>query len=181
MTRCGADTGPAGRDRPPWRPARRPGPAGRRGPILVEAYEDLPPALAHGDATPDNLHEPTPGDTVAIDLSYVGPAALGSDLSQLLVGRFESGAATEHDLAAIRATLLPAYLDGLADEGLNVEPDLVKAGWAIALAIRSVFTALLVDHHPDRDPTARDQLLARRALTCRFGLDLALDVANRLR
>ena len=46
-----------------------------------------------------------------------------------LVGRFESGAATEHDL----------------------------------------------------DPTARDQLLARRALTCRFGLDLGLRVADRPR
>ncbi len=150
-------------------------------PTLVEAYENLPHALAHGDATPDNLHEPTPGDTVAIDLSYVGPGALGSDLGQLLVGRFESGAATEHDLDAIRTTLLPAYLDGLADEGLDVDPDLVEAGWAIALAIRSVFTALLVDHRPDRDPAAHNELLARRALTCRFGLDLALDVANRLR
>lgn len=150
-------------------------------PALVEAYEDLPHALAHGDATPHNWHEPTPGDTVAIDLSYVGPAALGSDLSQLLVGRFESGTATDHDLDDIGTTLLPAYLDGLADEGLDVDPDHVEAGWAITLAIRSVFTALLVDHRPDLHPTTRDQLLARRALTCRFGLDLALNVANRLR
>lgn len=149
-------------------------------PTLVEAYVNLPHALAHGDATPDNLHEPTPGDTVAIDLSYVGPAALGSDLSQLLVGRFESGAATEHDLTAIRTTLLPAYLDGLADEGIDADPRDVEAGWAIALAIRSVFTALAVDHRTDLDPTARDQLLARRALTCRFGLDLGLRVADRL-
>jgi hypothetical protein len=150
-------------------------------PGLVEAYEHLPHALAHGDATPDNLHEPAPGDTVAIDLSYVGPAALGSDLGQLLVGRFESGAATEDDLDAIGTTLLPAYLEGLADEGVDIDPQVVEAGWAISLAVRSVFSALVVDHRPDLDPTARDRLLARRALTCRFGLDLALTTANRLR
>jgi len=79
-----------------------------------------------------------------------------------------------------RTTLLPAYLDGLADEGIDANPRDVEAGWAIALAIRSVFTALAVDHRTDLDPTARDQLLARRALTCRFGLDLALRVADRL-
>lgn len=44
-------------------------------PALVEAYEELPHALVHGDATLDNLHEPGSGDIVAIDLSYVCPEA----------------------------------------------------------------------------------------------------------
>lgn len=149
-------------------------------PMLVDRYEELPHALAHGDATPDNLREPDTGDTVAIDLSYVGPAALGSDLGQLLVGRFESGAATEGDLAAIAPTLLPGYLDGLADEGMHVDPAVVEAGWAISLAVRSVFSALVVDDRGDLEQAARDELVARRAVACRFGLDLALRVAGRL-
>lgn len=149
-------------------------------PALVEAYEELPHALAHGDATPDNLREPGSGGIVAIDLSYVCPAPLGADLSQLLVGRFESGAATQRDLDAIHTVLLPAYCDGLAEEGLEVDPQLVEAGWAIALAVRSVFSALLLDHRSDLDPAARDELLARRAVACRFGLDLALGVADRI-
>lgn len=149
-------------------------------PALVEAYEELPHALAHGDATPDNMREPGSGDIVAIDLSYVCPAPLGSDLGQLLVGRFESGAAIEGDLDAIQGVLLPAYCHGLADEGVEVDPQLVEAGWAIALAVRSVFSALLIDHRPDLDEVGRDELLARRAVACRFGLDLALGVAQRL-
>lgn len=149
-------------------------------PVLVEMYEELPHALGHGDATPDNLHEPGSGDIVAIDLSYVCAAPLGSDLSQLLAGRFESGVATGRDLDAIQAVLLPAYCDGLADEGVSVDPQHVEAGWAIALAVRSVFSALILDHRADLDQAARHELLTRRALTCRFGLDLALGVADRI-
>jgi hypothetical protein len=103
-----------------------------------------------------------------------------SDLSQLLVGRFESGAATEHDLEAIQATLLPAYYNGLAEEGVDADPQRVESGWAIALAVRSVFSALLLDHRSDLDENARAELLAGRAAACRFGLDLALQVANRI-
>jgi hypothetical protein len=148
-------------------------------PALVEVYEELPHALSHGDATPDNLREPESGDIVAIDLSYVSTAALGSDLGQLLVGRFESGVATEDDLDAIQGVLLPAYVDGLRAEGLDVDPQLVEAGWAITLAVRSVFSALIIDHGLDFDQSGPDELLARRALACRFGIDLALGVADR--
>ena len=150
------------------------------GPDVVGAYEELPHALAHGDATPDNFRESGSGDIVAIDASYVSPAPLGSDLSQLLVGRIESGAATADEFQSITTTILPAYLDGLAREGTHANPDAVEAGWAIALAVRSVFSALNLDHRADLDQTDRDELLARRALACRFGLDLALRVAHRI-
>ena len=149
-------------------------------PDLAEAYESLPHRLAHGDATPDNLREPGDGDIVAIDLSYVCPAPLGSDLSQLFVGRFESGAASVDDLDAIAAALLPAYCDGLADEGVDADPADVEAGWAIALAVRSVFSELLVDQRVDLDDEARTELLLTRAAACRFGIDLALRVADRI-
>jgi len=48
------------------------------------------------------------------------------------------------------------------------------------LAVRSVLSALIVDHRADLDQSARHELLARRALTCRFGLDLALALASRI-
>jgi len=149
-------------------------------PDLVEAYEGLPHALAHGDATPDNFRESGSGDIIAIDVSYVSPAPLGSDLSQLLVGRIESGAATADEFQSVTTTILPAYLDGLAQEGTHANPDAVEAGWAIALAVRSVFSELILDHRPDMDQAGRRELLARRALACRFGLDLALRVARRI-
>jgi hypothetical protein len=41
-------------------------------------------------------------------------------------------------------------------------------------------SALLLDHRSDLDENARAELLAGRAAACRFGLDLALQVANRI-
>jgi len=155
-------------------------------PALVDLYSTLPHRLAHGDATPDNLHEPGPadgkssGDIVAIDLSYVSPAPVGADLSQLFVGRFESGAAAAADVHPVADAILPAYCEGLADEGIDIAPELVEAGWAIALAVRSVFSALHVGHRTDLDEAAQTELLLNRAAACRFGIDLALRVADRM-
>jgi hypothetical protein len=148
-------------------------------PGLAAVSEELPHALAHGDAAPANLHEPGSGEIVAIDLGMVQNAAVGSDLGQLFVGRFDAGLATEAELHAIAAVLLPAFCAGLADEGQHVDPQLVKAGWAISMAVRSVFSLPIV-HRPDLDEAARGELLARRAAACRFGIDLALEVADRI-
>lgn len=144
-------------------------------PALAAVSEELPHALAHGDAAPANLHEPGSGEVVAIDLGMMQNAAVGSDLGQLFVGRFDAGLATEAELAAIAAVVLPAFCAGLADEGQDIDPELVKAGWAISMAVRSVFS-LPVVHRPDLDEAARGELLTRRAAACRFGIDLALEV-----
>jgi hypothetical protein len=54
-------------------------------------------------------------------------------------------------------------------------PDEVRAAWATSLAVRSVFSALVLDHRPDLEGDARADLLRRRAAVARFGLHLALD------
>nr|BFE88971.1 hypothetical protein GCM10020093_115720 [Planobispora longispora] len=66
--------------------------ADRIGPLLA-AVERLPHALAHGDASPQNLLVPADGSAefVAVDWSWGSPTAVGFDLGQLLVGLAHAG------------------------------------------------------------------------------------------
>jgi hypothetical protein len=148
-------------------------------PELLARLPALPSGVCHGDATPDNLREPGDGSVVALDWSYGHVGQLGSDLGQLLVGRFQSGAAEVDELPEIAIAILDGFLEGLAAEGARATLDEVRAAWAAHLAVRSVFSALVLDHRPDLEGEARADLLRRRAAVARFGLDLALHVAGR--
>ena len=77
-----------------------------------------------------------------------------------------------------RAAVFGGYREGLAAEGVEIEADVLERAWATHLAIRSVFSALIVDHLPDLDDAARAELVGRRAALARFGLDLALKHAG---
>ncbi len=147
-------------------------------PVLLERLVLVPRGVCHGDATPDNFREPAVGDIVALDWSYAHVGELGSDLGQLFVGRFESGAASIDDVEPIARTVFDGYCAGLARSGADVDPTLVETAWAVHLAIRSVFSALILDHRPDLDEDERLDLLQRRAHVARFGIDLALRVAR---
>jgi hypothetical protein len=147
-------------------------------PSLLERSATRPHSMSHGDAAPDNLREPGDGTVVAIDWSYGSIGPLGCDLAQLLAGRVESGAAGAEDIPSIAAAVVEGYLDGLAGVGADVEPWVVRESWATHLAVRSVFSALVVDHRPDLDDAARQELLARRAALGRFGLDLVAQVLD---
>ncbi len=148
-------------------------------PGLLAQLATLPTGVCHGDATPDNFREPGDGTVVALDWSYGHVGHVGSDLGQLLVGRFESGVAEVDEIPEIATAILRGFVDGLDAEGSTVTPGEVRAAWATSLAVRSVFSALVLDHRPDLDGDARADLLRRRAAVARFGLDLALRVVGR--
>jgi hypothetical protein len=138
-------------------------------PAMLAELDALPRGVCHGDAAPDNLREPDDGTIVAIDWSYGNVDALGSDLGQLLVGRFDEG--REHlGTDVIAAVILEGYLDGVGDAS---DARSVERAWATHLALRSVFGALLLDR-PDLDVAVQAEILAGRAQVARFGLDLAL-------
>lgn len=145
-------------------------------PELLAQLPTLPAGVCHGDATPDNFREPGDGTVVALDWSYGHVGHVGSDLGQLLVGRFESGVAEVDEIPAIATAILDGFVDGLAAEGSTVTRDDVRAAWATSFAVRSVFSALVLDHRPDLEGDVRADLLRRRAAVARFGLDLALDL-----
>ena len=147
-------------------------------PALLARLRNLPSGVCHGDATPDNFREPGDGTIVALDWSYAHTGQVGSDLAQLLVGRFESGAAEIDDIPEIAGALLDGFVDGLTAEGSTATLDDVRTAWATHLAVRSVFSALVLDHRPDLHGDARADLMRRRAGVARFGIDLALSIAQ---
>ena len=143
-------------------------------PALLSRAESLPHGAAHGDATPDNFREPGDGTVVAIDWSYGSVAPVGADLAQLFVGRFESGAQDPGTAPDVLTAVIEGYLAGAADEGAAAERPDVERSLVTHLAVRSLFSLLIVDHRHDLPLREREALLARRAQLGRFGIDLAL-------
>lgn len=144
-------------------------------PRLLEGLDGVPLGVCHGDAAPDNFREPGDGSIVALDWSYGHVGPVGSDLSQLLAGRFESGVADADDVVPVAGAILDGYLTGLGAEGSPITPDQVRAAWATYLAIRTV-ASLLILERDDLVAEHRADLLVRRAALGRAGLDLAFDV-----
>jgi tRNA A-37 threonylcarbamoyl transferase component Bud32 len=143
-------------------------------PAMIERLDTLPSALCHGDACPANFLEPGDGTVVAIDWSYGHAGNPGSDLGQLLAGRFVSAPAEDDDLETVAACIFGGYLEGLADEGAVVSEHDVEQAWATHLALRSSFMVLTDGMPPHLDETEHDAVLRSRARLGRFGLDLAL-------
>lgn len=143
-------------------------------PALLGRLEQLPHGLAHGDASPDNLREPGDGTIAAIDWSYASIAPMGSDLGQLLSGLVNDEERDPTESAALLDAVLDEYQAGIEEERVHVARRDVHRACITYLAVRFVFSALLVD--PDADLPPYDRL-RRRAALGRLGLDLALDLA----
>ncbi|WP_310528922.1 phosphotransferase [Nocardioides sp.] len=90
----------------------------------LDALDESPQVLQHGDPTPENLRGRSGDDVVAIDWSSLGTGAVGHDLGLWAL-------ATREDFEP----LLAAYVDGLADPGL-------AAAAAVGARITTVYTAL---------------------------------------
>jgi len=140
-------------------------------PALLARIEQLPHAVAHGDASPANFLDPGDGRMVAVDWSYGSVAPLGSDLGQLVAGSLDVPG-NELPPEEIAEVVIDAYVTGLAGEAGDVDREAVELAFAVHLAVRSVFSALLLDHLPQAH-RGRPDLLARRAHLARFGLDQA--------
>ena len=143
-------------------------------PGMLARVEALPHGAAHGDATPDNFREPDHRTIVAIDWSYGSVAPAGADLAQLFVGRFESGVQDPDTAPEVLAAVVDGFQEGAADEGSPARRSDIELALVTHLAVRSLFSLLIVDHRHDLSLRQRAELLARRARIGRFGLDLAL-------
>lgn len=148
-------------------------------PALLARLDELPRSLAHGDASPQNLLAAPHGEElVMIDWAFVGVYAVGYDLAQLIAGRAETGELTPSGLRAIHAAIVPSYVRGLADEGATVDAEAVEAGYVGALVLRSVFTALPLEHLGDVEDARLRRLFLRRAAYARHLVDLARSTAE---
>lgn len=147
---------------------------GRQIPDLLARLDTMIMCLPHGDASPQNLLVPAaaPDTFVVIDISFRAPHALGFDLGQLLVGLIHSGDVPAAQLPAIAGRIVPDYVDGLRQEGLERPADEIAVSFAISALLRSGFDSFLYALIEDPTPEARVTFDERVAL-CRFLADQA--------
>jgi hypothetical protein len=145
-------------------------------PAMLDRLEQLPQAIGHGDACPQNLLIPAdaPETVVAIDLSWQHPEAIGFDLGQLMIGLAHTGDLTSDELPALHDEVLSAFVDGLRAEHCYVDIDDVRYGFDVSMVIRSAFMSLPWDQlHDQRGPEFASHLAQRVALT-RYLADVGL-------
>jgi hypothetical protein len=154
---------------------------GARLPTVLDQLDRLPQCYAHGDATPQNLLIPArrPDELVVIDWGFGSLLPVGFDLGQLLIGLASAGQTRLADLPAIDAVIFEGYLGGLRDEGYDVDPGDVRAGYLGGLAARSALCLLpleLLGREPV--PEGVQALFLRRLQLTRRVLDLATDFGS---
>lgn len=140
---------------------------GARIPVWLDRLDTLPQAMPHGDASPQNLLVPAddPGSFVVIDISFRSPHALGFDLGQLVVGLVHAGELPASALPEVTAAVEPAYVAGLADEGVTGVDDVVHEAFTTSTMLRSGFDGFLWDLLGPADPATRHAFDERIALS----------------
>lgn len=117
---------------------------GERVPAILDRLDQLPQTFAHGDASPQNLLIPAAdrAERIVIDWGFGTPLPVGFDLGQLLVGLDHAGELDPDELDGVSVAIVPAYLEGLADEGYPVDPADVHYGFVGSLVTRSALCSL---------------------------------------
>jgi hypothetical protein len=117
---------------------------GTRLPAVLDALDALPQTYQHGDASPQNLLVPKGNEDefVVIDWGFDCPQAVGFDLGQLLIGLAHAGELSPDALPDVHRVIVPAFMEGLAADGMTVPREQVLYGYLGSLMCRAAFTAL---------------------------------------
>ncbi len=145
-----------------------------RVPAFVDELEAAPAALAHGDACPNNLLHTTGSDDITlIDYGFWSLQCVGFDLGQLLVGDVQIGRRRAATLPELESGCLPAYVEGLAAEGVELDAAVVARAHALHLMVfTGLSTPLTAPPAPGADPAELADEAHERAAISRFCLDL---------
>jgi hypothetical protein len=99
---------------------------------LVEELVAVPELVLHGDACSRNLLVRADGAGLAlVDFGFWGRGPVGFDLGQLLVGEVQTGERPAAELAELERACLPAYVQGLREEGSHVPLETVQRAHAL--------------------------------------------------
>jgi hypothetical protein len=140
---------------------------------LVDELESLPSATAHGDACMDNLVlTECDDDIVLIDFGFWGAAQVGFDLGQLLLGEIQLGRRPADTLPELEHACLPAYVQGLRQEGWAASLCQVRRAHALAATIYHAIPAIPYEHRTAEPDPHLYRLFANRAAMARHLLDL---------
>ena len=104
---------------------------------LLNVLERLPQTFAHQDAFSRNIIVPPDGEHVTlIDWAFIGHAALGEEVAQLVAGTLLFGDADRHAAPQLGEAALHAYEAGLRDVGWRGDEEAVRFGYAAAASLR---------------------------------------------
>ena len=115
-----------------------------RVPVLLDRLDQLPQTYAHGDASPQNLLMPRNDRStrVVIDWGLEKLVPIGFDLGQLLIGLAHADELPAVALPSVEDAIVPAYHQGLADEGCQLDQSIVREGFVASLICRSALSAI---------------------------------------
>lgn len=147
-------------------------------PRLVAELDEAPLVTGHGDACPNNLlGTPERDNLVLIDFGFWKPLPLGFDLGQLVLGDVQLGRRPADTLAETDAGVMPAYVEGLAAEGMVVDPALVTRLHAVQMLIFTGLSSMPFEHLASPPSPELETLAANRAALATYCLDLAESTA----
>lgn len=146
---------------------------GSRLPAVLDALDALPQTYQHGDASPQNLLVPKDNEDefVVIDWGFDCPQAVGFDLGQLLIGLAHAGELSPDALPVVHRAIVPAFMEGLAADGMIVPEEQVRYGYLGSLMCRAAFTALPLELFGKND-AATEGLFYERVRLTRAVVDL---------
>jgi hypothetical protein len=147
-------------------------------PALLDELDAMTQTTGHGDACTRNLLVTDGPDIVLIDYGFWGRTPVGHDLSQLILGEVQMGERAADCLPELEAACLPAYVRGLADEGLNLPVAVVRRSHALLMLLFAGFSAPPFEHLGVPPTPELEQLARHRAASARFILDLVAETAD---
>ena len=144
-----------------------------RVPVLLDRLDQLPQTYAHGDASPQNLLMPRNDRStrVVIDWGLEKLVPIGFDLGQLLIGLAHADELPAAALPSVEEAIVPAYHQGLLDEGCQLDQSIVREGFVGSLICRSALSAIPFPD-PAQQPTSKKTMENRLRLS-RYLVQLA--------
>ncbi|MBB3035782.1 phosphotransferase [Hoyosella altamirensis] len=147
-------------------------------PAILDQLDRLPHTFAHGDASPQNLLIPRTDrdERVVIDWGFGTLLPIGFDLGQLLVGLVHAGEMAPTELENIQSVIVPAYVEGLAEDRYWCAERDVRQGFLGSLVARSALTSIPTELLDQPVTDDNQELLVDRLLLTRYLVELAKDL-----
>jgi hypothetical protein len=144
-------------------------------PGFLDELDGAPLGSAHGDACPRNLLVPAGEEAAAfvlIDFGFWCEAPLAFDLTQLMIGEIQTGERPASELAELEQACLPAYHQGLHDEGHDVSLDSLRRTHALVMLMFFGLSAVPLEVLFGLPAPGSGTVVRERAEAATFVLDL---------
>jgi hypothetical protein len=106
---------------------------------IINALQQLPQTLCHGDAHQDNLlwryGAQGQEEMVAVDWAFVGTGAVGKEIARLISVAIFGSTIDAGDLPALDSIVFKNYLQGLEDAGWSHDPRITRLGYIASMVI----------------------------------------------